>query len=86
MSKIQKTFNSEDILLRPTYTEGDFKKINFHKVNKDEIKDYNWFYVEYYGNIETFNEIKRKLISNKLLKGKHTIDPDWFQRVVENEI
>lgn len=86
MSKIQKTFNSEDILLRPTYGEKDFKHINFRKVNKDEIKDYNWFYVEYYGDIERFNEIKEILIREGLLKGKHTIDPDWFQRVVEDEV
>jgi len=86
MSKIQKTFNSEDILLRPTYGERDFKHINFRKVNKDEIKDYNWFYVEYYGDIETFNKIKENLISKGLLKGKHMIDPDWFGMSVKNAI
>lgn len=39
-----------------------------------------WFYVEYYGQEDRFDVLKRKLSS--IMTNKHEIDPDAFERMV----
>jgi hypothetical protein len=59
----------------------DFNKLTEEfDVSKTSMKDGNYFYVEYYGNDEAFNELKEFFKDH--LKSEHEIDPIYFRDFV----
>jgi len=62
---------------------GDINTLadDFQEKRGKATGDEYYFYIEYYGEPERFQAIKRKL---KILAGKHQIDSDFFEELVKD--
>jgi hypothetical protein len=63
-----------------SFERGGGDPVGFSKVEKNQKEDGNWFYVEYYGDDETFNRLLAILKPH--MRTGHEIAGDAFQRMV----
>lgn len=66
---------------RPEFAEKDFPQTKGS--NKKPFKDSNWFYVDFYGQDDKFEEAKNILKRMKVLKADHRLDSNQFLRMAK---
>ncbi len=57
--------------------------IDTSAANTETLKDRNWFYIEYYGDGETYKQLYEKLDRMGAMRTQHEIDNRFFKKIVD---